>query len=53
MAITNLRIEDDLLKRIKVSAKKNNRSMNGEILQAIKVYLEMQEKPVKEIKEKT
>ena len=45
MVSTVLRIPDELIARIKATAKKNNRSMNGEILQAIEIYLQTQEKP--------
>jgi hypothetical protein len=45
MYSSNLRIPEDLLERVKASAKKNRRSMNGEILQAIEVYLDVQERP--------
>ena len=40
MKTTNLRIPDELHKALKESAKRNHRSMNSEILQAIELYLE-------------
>lgn len=45
MVSINLRLPSDLHKAIKASGKRNERSLNSEIIYAIKLYLGQVEKP--------